>query len=63
MCCIVWIGCLSGGDVMNETCKRCGSFAINQHMHGREKGIDLDLCDVCYWRKRAEEIKKEEDDE
>lgn len=23
-------------------------------MHGREEGKDLDLCDVCYWRKRAE---------
>lgn len=33
-------------------CKRCGSFAINHHMHGRD-GTDLDLCDVCYWRKRA----------
>lgn len=35
-------------------CTKCGSYAINQHLHGRENGIDLDLCDVCYWRKRAE---------
>ena len=31
----------------------CGSYAINPHEHGREDGVDLDLCDVCYWRKRA----------
>jgi len=37
-------------------CKRCGSHAINPHMHGRQKGADLDLCDVCYWRKRADEL-------
>ena len=36
------------------SCKRCGSLAINHHLHGRD-GSDLDLCDVCYWRKRAEE--------
>lgn len=36
-------------------CKRCGSYAINPHCHGREPGVDLDLCDVCYWRKRAEQ--------
>ena len=35
-------------------CKRCYSYAINPHCHGREAGVDLDLCDVCYWRKRAE---------
>lgn len=35
-------------------CKRCGSYAVNPHCHGREAGVDLDLCDVCYWRKRAE---------
>ena len=27
-------------------------MAINPHMHGRDNA-DLDLCDVCYWRKRA----------
>ena len=32
----------------------CGSYAINPSDHGRTEGVDLDLCDVCYWRKRAE---------
>ena len=36
-----------------KRCSRCGSFAINHHSHGRD-GSDPDLCDVCYWRKRAE---------
>ncbi len=36
------------------TCKKCGSFAINPNLHEREPGVDLDLCDVCYWRVRAE---------
>lgn len=35
-------------------CKRCGSWAINHNSHGR-CGSDPRLCDVCYWRKRAEE--------
>jgi hypothetical protein len=34
-------------------CKICNSRAINPQLHGREQDIDLDLCDVCYWRKRA----------
>ena len=34
-------------------CKRCGSYAINPSHHGRD-GSDSHLCDVCYWRKRAE---------
>ena len=34
-------------------CKTCGSYAINPGKHGRDD-MDLDLCDVCYWRKRAE---------
>lgn len=33
-------------------CKTCGSHAINHNLHGRD-GSDADLCDVCYWRKRA----------
>jgi hypothetical protein len=41
-----------GGEVIIK-CK-CGSYAINDHMHGRVRGVDLGLCDVCYWRKRAE---------
>jgi len=38
-------------------CKECGSHAINRHLHGRD-GSDLDLCDVCYWRKRANAIQR-----
>lgn len=34
-------------------CKNCGSRAINHNDHGRD-GTDPELCDVCYWRKRAE---------
>ena len=34
--------------------KGCGSYAVNPEHHGRTYGVDLDLCDVCYWRKRAE---------
>ena len=37
-----------------QQCKVCGSYAINPQMHGRDK-TDLDLCDVCYWRKRADQ--------
>ena len=36
-------------------CKQCGSYAINPGMHGRD-GSDVDLCDVCYWRKRSDEL-------
>lgn len=36
-----------------QQCKICGSFAICPGHHGRTEGVDLDLCDVCYWRKRA----------
>lgn len=36
-----------------SACKRCGSHAINPHLHGRDTS-DIDLCDVCYWRRRAE---------
>lgn len=34
-------------------CQECGSYAINHECHGRD-GSDGNLCDVCYWRKRAE---------
>jgi len=41
-----------------NSCTRCGSCEINPASHGRTKGTDLDtdldLCDVCYWRKRVE---------
>ena len=40
-------------------CQQCGSAAINDSLHGRQKGIDLDYCDVCYWRFRAEDREKE----
>jgi hypothetical protein len=43
--------------VQMKTCKQCGSHAINPHLHGREPDIDLNLCDVCYWRERAEKYK------
>ena len=39
------------------TSQGCGSYAINPGHHGRTEGVDLDLCDVCYWRKRAPEPK------
>lgn len=35
-----------------QNCSKCGSYAINHHLHGRD-GSDPDLCDVCFWRKRA----------
>lgn len=34
-------------------CARCGSYAFNSRLHGRDD-TDTHLCDVCYWRKRAE---------
>lgn len=38
-----------------NACSRCRSYAINYHLHGRDwDSTDADLCDVCYWRKRAE---------
>lgn len=37
---------------MSGKCVKCGSYAINHNEHGRD-GSDGDLCDVCYWRKRA----------
>ena len=37
----------------------CGSMAINPHCHGREPGVDLGLCDVCYWRARCCEWKED----
>jgi hypothetical protein len=37
-------------------CKRCGSYAINPNHYNRIPDRDIDLCDVCYWRKCAEEF-------
>ena len=34
------------------TTSGCGSYAINPGQSGRDHS-DLNLCDVCYWRKRA----------
>lgn len=38
-----------------NSCKNCGSMAINDGKCQREKGVDLDLCDVCYSIKRAKD--------
>lgn len=35
-------------------CEQCGSPTINHKLHGRD-GSDPELCDVCYWRTRADE--------
>jgi hypothetical protein len=45
---------------MKGPCKTpgCASHAINPHRHGRKPDVDLDLCDVCYWRKRAIDWRK-----
>jgi hypothetical protein len=40
---------------MPDKCKICGGYAVTPHLHGREPGVNLDLCDVCYWRKHAKE--------
>ena len=41
-------------------CKMCDSYAINHNMHGRD-GSNPDLCDVCYWRNKYEELLKNTD--
>ena len=45
---------VSFSSTVRRRCTRCRSGAINPSDHGRTEGVDLDLCDVCYWRKRAE---------
>lgn len=42
-----------------KQCK-CGSYAINHNCHDRD-GSDGDLCDVCYWKKIANEYKQQAD--
>lgn len=42
-----------------DKCRCCGSMAINPHCHDRRNDVDLDLCDVCYWRVRAEAMRHE----
>jgi hypothetical protein len=39
-------------------CVQCGSYAINEHMHGRQKGYKFDHCDVCYWQTEALALRK-----
>lgn len=36
---------------MNQ-CNQCRSYAINLNQNGRDD-TDPDLCDACYWRRRA----------
>ena len=43
-----------------NACERCGSYAVNPGRSGRDMQSDLDLCDVCYWRKRAEQAEEAE---
>ena len=40
-----------------KSCRVCGSYAINEHLHGRIPGAKPDLCDVCYWREVALEAR------
>ncbi len=39
-----------------KSCK-CGSYAINHHCHGRD-GTHPDLCDVCFWRRKSNELQE-----
>ena len=43
---------------MSNQCNQCGSYAINHHHHGRD-GSDPDLCDVCYWHTRHDQLEAE----
>ena len=43
-------------EVNMESCKRCGSMAINPSHHGRTNSDMGDLCDVCYWRTTSETL-------
>lgn len=43
-----------------DKCKQCGSFAINHNCHGRD-GSEPQLCDVCYWRNKADQWKNNHD--
>ena len=40
---------------MTIKCEKCGSYAINSHLHGRD-GTRPDLCDVCFWRERSSQL-------
>ena len=42
-------------------CRVCNSHAINPGHRGRpawKENVDNDLCDVCFWRTRAEAYKR-----
>lgn len=43
-------------------CNECGSYAINPGHDGRDMVSDLDLCNVCYWRKMAEKYRGQRDE-
>lgn len=47
---------------MTDRCRICHSYAINPHLHGRDPAADLDLCDVCYWRERAQAVVRDVDE-
>ena len=42
---------------MSKQCP-CGSFAINPSKHDRDASNN-DLCDVCYWKDRAEKAEQQ----
>jgi len=42
-----------------KPCKICGSHAINPGQNGRAIGVNEHLCDVCYWKNRADDSYKE----
>lgn len=55
-----WVACAKLRPFLGikmSKCKNCDSYAINPNADGRDN-TDLDLCDVCYWRKRAEIYKE-----
>ena len=42
---------------MSNQCHQCGSYAINHQHHGRD-GSEPDLCDVCFWHSRHDQLKE-----
>jgi hypothetical protein len=42
-----------------KTCPTCGSHAINPGQNGRDIYINEHLCDVCYWRNKADDSYRE----
>lgn len=43
-----------------KNCKKCGSYAINHNLHGRDGSRD-DLCDVCFWREKYKDLLERSD--